>query len=497
MNKLDEITSENLLLELADKNIDTAGLAAKRKEVLALIAANSQKKVKEKCVYLFDWIQNGGNLNNVIERTIRLLKRDGYLTFGIKGNLYKDLRLKPYTDKTSQAQAGQMSSMLPMLKIVVDDGNGRFVPNPNSLLMTKLNAGVGRMSSISQQSIEGNNVYMTTQQNDDFAPPLNQILYGPPGTGKTYSLVLKAMSIIDNRDYKLSEMNEELKENYDLLIDDGQIAFVTFHQSYGYEDFVEGIRPHVVGQSVSYDVKDGILKRIAKSATANWHNSLLSEQENLFEVLKPFVLIIDEINRGNISKIFGELITLIEEDKRLGAAYQMRATLPYSQDDEEPFGLPPNLYIIGTMNTADRSIASVDIALRRRFDFEELQPDHTVLHSVDTVDLIAMLKKMNENVEFLYDRDHTIGHAYFINVKTLDDLDKVFRRKVIPLLQEYFYEDLTKVRTALNDLVPNQKSEFFIEEEIHAPKGMDGYPPKFRYTMKDKFRLEAYQNFYQ
>jgi 5-methylcytosine-specific restriction protein B len=146
------------------------------------------------------------------------------------------------------------------------------------------------------------------------------------------------------------------------------------------------------------------------------------------------------------------------------------------------------------MNTADRSIALLDTALRRRFEFEELQPDYSVLHSVGSVDLGAMLKKLNENVEFLYDRDHTIGHAYFINVKSLADLDVVFRRKVIPLLQEYFYEDLSKVRFALNELDAN--GGFFIKEKISAPKGFDGYDEKFRYTMKGEFQKEAFINIY-
>ena len=216
---------------------------------------------------------------------------------------------------------------------------------------------------------------------------------------------------------------------------------------------------------------------------------IINGQQKMGDSNKAFILIIDEINRANISKVFGELITLLESDKREGAMNALTVKLPYSGDS---FCLPSNLHVIGTMNTADRSIALLDTALRRRFEFEELQPDHTVLHSVDGINLGAMLKRLNENIEYLYDRDHTIGHAYFMNVKTLVDLDIAFRRKVIPLLQEYFYEDVDKVRSALND-----DGGFFTEETLSAPRGKDEYESKFKYTIKDQFPLEAYRNIYQ
>lgn len=440
--------------------------------------------------------------------------------------------------------------------------------------------------------------------------PLNTILYGPPGTGKTYSVVLKAMSIVDAKDYGLSVSPETytgLKQRYDNLVREGQFSFVTFHQSYGYEDFIEGIRPQTEGGQISYEVRDGILKSIALAAAENWQKSTGQDKasiddDSLFErtwqeltdnleesidgkvkiklyrgfeaeleqgqtgksfvvslpgyktsynipkkqvkalwgrrheisrpsdtklynrsffwavlehlkglaetvqpvavspeALKRFVLVIDEINRGNISKIFGELITLVEEDKRLGEAFEMTVTLPYSQGDEEPFGLPPNLYLVGTMNTSDRSIALLDTALRRRFEFEELQPNPGVLNGVSLdvpVDLPALLTAINERVEYLYDRDHTIGHAYFIGVKSLADLDRLFRRKIIPLLQEYFYEDWSKVALTLND-----SSGRFIQRDMSVPTGLQGsdsgIEPKSRFKVAGSpFQLEAFQNIY-
>ncbi|EHQ9279393.1 AAA family ATPase, partial [Campylobacter jejuni] len=167
------------------------------------------------------------------------------------------------------------------------------------------------------------------------------------------------------------------------------------------------------------------------------------------EILKSYIIIIDEINRGNVSKIFGELITLIEPSKRIGEKEELKVTLPYSG---EKFGVPKNVYIIGTMNTADRSITSLDTALRRRFEFIEMMPDVSKLSmDCEGINLQELLKAINTRIEYLLDREKTIGHAFFVSVENLEDLKKVFQNKIIPLLQEYFYNDYALINEVLND----------------------------------------------
>ena len=267
--------------------------------------------------------------------------------------------------------------------------------------------------------------------------PLNQILYGPPGTGKTYHTVALSLAIIDGE--SVGEIERNIKRFRELR-DSGQIAMVTFHQNFAYEDFIEGIRPVLddgaTGQ-IRYELHDGIFKRIAKAA---------KEEEE-----KQFVLIIDEINRGNIAKIFGELITLIEDSRRLGADDETQVTLPYSKDS---FGVPNNLYLIGTMNTADRSIQLLDTALRRRFDFVEMmpEPDHKDISTdVQGVDCQKMLKAMNERITALLDRERQIGHTYLLDVDTMEKLSYAFQNKIFPLLQEYFFDDWSKIRAVLQE----------------------------------------------
>ncbi|EGK7561756.1 AAA domain-containing protein, partial [Campylobacter coli] len=397
---------------------------------------------------------------------------------------------------------------------------------------------------------------------------LNQILYGPPGTGKTYHTIDKALEILGEN----LESRDEKKAKFDEYVKDGQIVFITFHQSYGYEEFVEGIKPMMSNgansRELKYEIKDGIFKDICNKALENYENSNLNTEElrekielrekvekflnrlletnesisktkggnffinsfnnNTIEIysedverfdgifklslstfitllksniefnsavemfkkvfdrdyadrthtyyfnlvnkfkeyekqavlktednkissnsLNSYIIIIDEINRGNISKIFGELITLIEPSKRIGADEELKVTLPYSKKE---FGVPKNVYILGTMNTADRSITSLDTALRRRFEFVEMMPDPSVLSdNYKDVNLQELLKAINTRIEYLLDREKTIGHAFFIGVKNLEDLKKVFQNKIIPLLQEYFYNDYALISAVLND----------------------------------------------
>jgi|TARA_B110000211_G_scaffold74363_1_gene86673 5-methylcytosine-specific restriction protein B len=404
---------------------------------------------------------------------------------------------------------------------------------------------------------------------------LNQILYGPPGTGKTYHSIQAAVKAaepeifsalgIDESSSATSEQRAELTRLYKELYNAGRIRFVTFHQSYGYEEFVEGLKASSDDGNISYDVEDGVFKAISiqaekfskpKEAESNfsfekaWQvfTEQLSEEEFVevqmsktsFKVLdfndsriffekksgsqdhtlsistlraifeerreynsglgvyyrplvkylkelsepeqmsaierQNFVLIIDEINRGNISKIFGELITLIEPSKRLGQSEAIEVTLPYSGDK---FSVPDNLYIIGTMNTADRSLALMDTALRRRFDFIEMMPDYNVLHNEEgssfkvesdgfEIDLARLLETMNKRIAALYDREHQLGHAFLMPVvkaiaagddeKALHELKSCFQNKIIPLLAEYFFEDWQKIRLVVGD---NQKPEAY------------------------------------
>jgi hypothetical protein len=265
----------------------------------------------------------------------------------------------------------------------------------------------------------------------DNALPLNLILYGPPGTGKTHRLQTRYFPI----------HSDGSQQRFD---------FITFHQSYAYEDFVEGIRPTLHDNQVVFEVKAGALLRLAERAR---------RQPDV-----RFALFIDEINRGNISKIFGELITLIEPDKRASYGSEghlvdgIEVTLPYSG---RRFGLPGNIDVIGTMNTADRSIALLDTALRRRFQFEEMMPDPIQIMgsgggviddgSGGEIDLRQLLAVINARLTVLLHRDQTIGHSYLTQVRSIDQLRRVLAREIIPLLQEFFYDDWQQIRLVLAD----------------------------------------------
>ena len=293
--------------------------------------------------------------------------------------------------------------------------------------------------------------------------PLNQILYGPPGTGKTYHTVDKSLEILMPT---VPQKREDQKKEFDNFKTQGRIVFTTFHQSMSYEDFIEGIKPETVNGNVNYSVKPGIFKELCEKAK--------NDPEN------PYVLIIDEINRGNVSQIFGELITLIEPDKRLGNENELTAKLPYSPKDE--FGVPNNLYIIGTMNTADRSVEAIDTALRRRFSFVEMMPKPELLDGINcTINgksrtLKELLEIINKRIVVLKDREHQIGHSYFMkwNAPTtiaVDDLTSIFKNNIVPLLQEYFYGNYQNIGLVLGDE--------FVKKETFGLKFASGFEDDF------------------
>ena len=503
----------------------------------------------------------------------------------------------------------------------------------------------------------------------------NIIFYGPPGTGKTYTTAKRAVEICKTESEKELTDYSEIMERYNELKKKNRIEFITFHQSYGYEEFIEGIKPIVLNEDdeseeesennqesktnikiendIKYDIVDGIFKKFCDNArkaiieTDNNNNNnnnnndnndipleatvwkvtvrgevredcfnnnhvridwnfdepqavvfvkevkqgdiiittdrsrtringiavvmddkgyILAGEErdtttrnvkwlvkNIDENIKninkekmlqrrtvarvpnmkvedivklakeknptalskivikenkdPYVFIIDEINRGNISKIFGELITLIETTKRAGKKECISTKLPYSKEE---FIVPDNVYIIGTMNTADRSIALMDTALRRRFKFEEMLPNYDLLKDIFVedegvkVNIGAMLKVINERIEYLYDREHTIGHAVFLELKennNIDKLENIFKKSVIPLLQEYFYEDYDKIRLILGDNAKDEDEQFIFSESIKPKDVFEGDIgdidiPEKKYIIKyENFRnIMAYKN---
>ncbi|MFZ3620420.1 McrB family protein [Leclercia barmai] len=399
---------------------------------------------------------------------------------------------------------------------------------------------------------------------NDLQLPKNLILYGPPGTGKTYKTIDVAVRACEPQAYarldgkEESERRRELKKIYNQLMNEKRIRFITFHQSFGYEEFIEGLRAETTDDgNVRYDVKPGIFKQICddaafgnagiqqaldkalvllqerlaegESITLRTHNGnpfrVTYKSEAVFGIFpeqskkedlgqgynaylkdirawyqdnnakvhnvsyirgilaflirenhipatpekttgakrQNFVLIIDEINRGNISKIFGELITLIETSKRAGEAEELSVSLPYSATS---FSVPNNLYLVGTMNTADRSLTALDTALRRRFEFVPMLPDTSLLAGtrIKGIQLERLLETLNARIQALYDYEHTLGHAFFMPViqakddedAAFDLLKRIMKNKILPLLEEYFYNDWQKIRLVLGD---NQKQD--------------------------------------
>jgi 5-methylcytosine-specific restriction protein B len=487
--------------------------------------------------------------------------------------------------------------------------------------------------------------------------PLNQILYGPPGTGKTYNTINKAVQIIDPSYYANSR--KQLVDYFNKLKMEGRIEFITFHQSFSYEDFIEGIKPIMNNEEengeVKYEIRSGIFKLLCNKArgiskvkttigqtnffeasyykmslggknkphihdwcinnnklsigwggdadishlkqfTGDWNQfrnsfqkqypSIVEEsryhiqalyiflkmkkgdvvliskgnkiidaigvisdneyiydpnqefdyyhyrnvkwlatnlnaspelfvsknisQQTIYEFydsyikkdyfnqkfntnqeaqsIENYVLVIDEINRGNIASIFGELITLIEPDKRLGEVNELTATLPYSGKEEKPFGVPPNLYIIGTMNTADRSVEALDAALRRRFSFEEIPPLYDLKeldYEFEGFNARNILKTINRRIEKILDKDHLIGHSYFLKNEEEDAetvLQKAFFEKIIPLLQEYFYGDIGKINLILGN-------GFMIKENGTSDIFPDSFYEKAEYLEREIYKL--------
>lgn len=439
-------------------------------------------------------------------------------------------------------------------------------------------------------------------------PPLNQILYGPPGTGKTYHTIDKALEILGEN--LANKDREEKKAKFDEYVKNRQIVFTTFHQSYGYEEFVEGIKPRIDSKEnskeVEYEIKDGIFKELCKKALDNYKVSLLTQEEfvksedleNKIEIfldelvdqqkfiektqsggfkleeynekyriitddtnanlylnleifktllenkdkiingrsikqilnnkhrrqidsyyfqlvklfkereqdykvdnnpsekpeLKPYIIIIDEINRGNVSKIFGELITLIEPSKRIGADEELKVTLPYSKDE---FGVPKNVYIIGTMNTADRSITSLDTALRRRFEFVEMMPKPSELSKIEDIDLQELLKAINMRIEYLLDREKTIGHAFFIGIDSLEKLKNVFQNKIIPLLQEYFYNDYALIDAVLNKNGMLEKQDINSDYLKHMTDFIESDKVIYKFSDSQKWDEATFKKIYE
>lgn len=539
-----------------------------------------------------------------------------------------------------------VNALMPYYRLVLGkDINKRSIKYP-------LHRGKDGMSSV-----DGKGKFKVLEGNK------NIILYGPPGTGKTYNTIIYAVAIVEGKSFDdiSSEKYSAVFERYKEYKNQGKVAFTTFHQSYGYEEFIEGIKPQLAAsddeatENLEYKIESGTFKKFCEKAkrikvqTASlginsnptiWKVSLkgsgnnevkddcfkknririgwanrdrvltdesifqsnkekgilmyfqdemkvgdivltLLDQEHIdgigiitgdaewlddgehyprsrsvqwvatgikesivnvnqgtkltsstvyrldkidqtaihkmiekYSINKDviieenksnYVFIIDEINRGNISKIFGELITLIESTKRLGEKEEITAKLPYSGTE---FGVPNNVFILGTMNTADRSIALMDTALRRRFKFIEMIPKVEVLNGIKVggIDIARMLKAINARIEFLYDREHTLGHAYFTSLAkepTLEKLADIFQNSILPLMQEYFYDDYNKIQLIFGDNEKDENVKFIKDESLKITGIFKGNPdvdlPEKRYIIQKEafYKEKSYIQIYE
>jgi len=546
------------------------------------------------------------NFNNFNKKNIYLIKgNDGIKLY--KSNFFDGTTYDNFRDNTKYLAAGIKRNKNSTLKKIVDATISQTLDSkslPLNSFYDSFFVEYDKDLLENENRTEGDISSYKFEQNKQ----LNKILYGPPGTGKTYNTINKALEIIFDQNKRCNNQIEDIKKTYkvtykeagcnseekdvtyeeassrddrialkaifDYFQKQGQIEFVTFHQSYGYEEFVEGIKADLKDENIKYKLEEGVFKRLCNKAKSksvpsiivnstsqvltkdifkdlynNFTSNLIEKDSNqksnfpmktktgvvfdlfknsspsivvksgeertsqsishneleqvLFEKKKPtyssyenviiekilenfdytettidnttknYILIIDEINRGNISKIFGELITLIEPSKRIGENEEIMLKLPNSST---LFGVPSNLYIIGTMNTADRSIAQIDTALRRRFVFEEMMPNSDLFTKnkdeisddskyserksdleVKGINVRLMLNAINERIEYIYDREHTIGHSYFMQLlkdgcNTEEKLGEIFRVSIIPLLAEYFYGDWADIKVILNDL---------------------------------------------
>ena len=328
--------------------------------------------------------------------------------------------------------------------------------------------------------------------------------------GKRWKSIIESL---ENQDiYFSSKKGEQVKK----LVNNH--AMVSFHQSFSYEDFIEGIKPDLESSSedekntnLTYLIQDGIFKTACdKAANIAGYDDLAScledtkeNRKNVFLNASPFYLLIDEINRGNVSSIFGELITLLEDDKRLGSKNELLVDLPYSK---KPFGIPQNLHVIGTMNTADRSVEALDTALRRRFSFIEVYPSSEALKKahnnngiIESINLVELLDTINDRIELLIDKDHKIGHSYFINVSNLNDLIQTFKDKVIPLLEEYFYGDFGKIGLVLGKAfieVAKKENKAQFANFDHEDTDILNEKKLYNFTDSSTWKTESFQSIY-